>query len=76
MSKTWFIPPIFVPILIAAALAGMLVVRGNARLVALAGEKLQAKFRIRVLGIIQWCQIGQETKGSPPLAPTPTPTHG
>ncbi len=58
------------------AAAAAVVARGNAQAAALAGQKLQAKSWIRVLGIIQRCQIGRAVEGSPSVAPTPTPTHG
>ncbi len=58
------------------AAVAAIVARGNAQAAALAGQKLQAKSWIRVLGIIPRRQIGREMDGSPPLAPTPTPTHG
>jgi hypothetical protein len=55
--------------------AAAVVARGNARAAALAGQKLQAKFWIRVLGIIQRHRVGRAMGGSPPLVRTPTPTH-
>lgn len=58
------------------AAAAAVVARDNARTAALAGQKPQAQSWIRVLGIIQRRQIGQEMGGPPPLARAPTPTHG
>jgi hypothetical protein len=63
-------------IAVHGAAVAAIVARGNAQAAALAGQKLQAKSWIRVLGIIQRRQIGREMDGSPPLAPIPTPTHG
>lgn len=54
--------------------AAAVVARENARMEALAGRAPQAKFWIRVLGIIQRRQVGRETDDSPPLVSSPTST--
>lgn len=55
--------------------AAAVIARENARVEALAGRASRAKVWMRVLGIIQRRQVGQEKGGSPPLVRTPTPTH-
>lgn len=53
--------------------AAAVIARENARAEALAGRAPQAKFWMRILGIIQRRQIGREIAPSPPLVPAPTP---